>query len=353
MRDMALAMIAKNAKPAKPTPPPANDSVSPTAATSANVSASPKVAEGSSTTAACVPALAEDLLATYSIPLSATRDDLPTDYAEVLEQIEALAQEYAKSKDYAFIRDRYLLASFMLNRARLWAPAFRPELKLPQHKGKGPWPAQTILMHRDRVVIDCHWFHSRKIRLWANQSKWTPIFHSSKPFDYDLAVKFASWTCKNDTRAINEIGLPTSSQCQVVALRSSAVKQRFRQIETFTQTDGEHGMAEMAMIRNTVKFWAEKVPSVRGHESKHVANGYARALLSGSSPSWLEIAELAGLIRNAPIQDESTVRNALISLDKQMERYQGSLPSAKSRGKKATDTAPAAEKPEIPALEGV
>lgn len=293
--------------------------------------------------------LAQHLMDNYCIPLSAERDDLTTDYADLVDEIELLADQYAQTKDYLAIRDQYCLVSLMLNRAGLWAPAFRPEMKLPQHKGKGPWPPETTLMHCDRLVIDCHWLHSRKVKFTANRAEWRPIFHISKPFNYDLAAKMALTERKNDTRVCEEIGLMPRFQVQLVALRERKVAAHVKDIETFTQTDGNHGMSAMASITNGAKLWAEKHPSVRQHVQKHIANGKARALLATTAPSMMGIAELSGLIRGEKIHDESTVRNSLERLDVWREKYHDMYPTSKLSHARMKKTAPETKTQGIPA----
>lgn len=105
--------------------------------------------------------------------------------------------ELARHGDYAAVRDRICQLQIELNEYGLLAPSFRPKPKKSRPKGKDStksFTAADLAIHRDLIVIDCHWLYVRKVKVRVDPGDmlYQPLFRLTRPFDYELAWMFAN-----------------------------------------------------------------------------------------------------------------------------------------------------------------
>lgn len=257
---------------------------------------------------------AEDVVADYYFPACTLEDDSHTDHVQLMEELESLVDQVRKPDDYMVIRDRYCEVAVALNRRSLWAPAFRPGASIP-FKLSERKPVHTLIL-RDRIVVDCHWLHSREYKIRLDEIQWRPLFKPNAPFPFELASEFAKREMKDEYRAEGVLGLTIRQQLQMRALRGNSVQKHVHALKQQPRIDGIRTPPVRETIKLLVHRWCEKYPRYESERGKYLAHAEARALLAIVSTSPTEIAELAGMIQGVTPLSEGTVRGLLRNIDK-------------------------------------
>ena len=252
----------------------------------------------------------------YCFPIDFMIDHSDNSHDDLMESIEVLVQNLKHSSEYPNIRESYCAIALELNHRGLWAPAFRPDVKIPWKKSERLPVHDTI--QRDRLVLDCHWLHSKGYRIKPEEVKWRPIFKKAESFAFDIASEFAVRELKNEYRADSILALTRMQQCQMRSLRGVALEERITHIEKYQRTAGVRIPSLMERVNLAVNRWCERDRRVVDESDKYIAHARPRAMLEGSIPTINEIAVLAGMILGAPARKESTVRAFLGKLDKFM-----------------------------------
>lgn len=261
---------------------------------------------------------AEDLVNDYYFPNNEITDDPSVYHVALMDELESLAQQVRKPDDYLGIRDRYCEISEKLNLRGLWAPAFRPRLTIPLKKDDR-LPAHTLIL-RDRIVIDCHWIHSKGYKIHLGERHWRPLFKIATPFPFVLAVEFSTRWQRNEYRAEGVLGLTPFQQFQTQSLIGVSVQGHIKAVENSQYVDRKRIPPPMEIINLAINRWRERDPRVEREREKYLAHAKARALLEIESPTWREIAILAGLIQGVPPLSESTVRGFMAKLDSRLAK---------------------------------
>ncbi len=248
---------------------------------------------------------------TYKFPavdgMSAMND------AELMEMLNDLVYGIKSPDDYSGIRTRYCEVSIELNIRGLWAPAFRPSITIPLMAKKRQ--ESHMLVHRDRLMIDCHWIHSKKMDVYPEQY-WRPLF-KGPPFRTDLAEEFATREAASDYRTETILGLTTLQQLQLKALRGAEVAAHKKAIVKHERDkDGRLVTPRLRAITAVINRWCEVQPKIRAQRSKFIAHAEARLLLEAVvTPTWREVAELGGLIQGVKPLGDKTVSDFMKNLD--------------------------------------
>jgi len=172
-----------------------------------------------------------------------------------LERMELLLDELAEHGNYHFVRTELCQLSISLNIEGKKAPAFRPKVVT----GKKYGDAIFEEIHRDQVVIDCHWLHSTKQRMpiRSKDVEYKALFQHSKPFPFDLAWTFACEKWKLDHRVIDMLRLTQYQQCQLSALRSKSVKKRIDGVEHGSRKENVFTPAPLSVFEQGLSAWCD------------------------------------------------------------------------------------------------
>lgn len=258
---------------------------------------------------------AEDVVADYYFPTSTADDDLSSDdHSKLMDRLELLINMIKIPDDYMAIRDQYCEISIELNRRKLWAPAYRPGLKIP--KMKANWKPVHTLVLRDRIIIDCNWIHSKGYKNRIYEKQWRLLTNQKISFPFELATEFAKREMKAEYRAEGLLGLTIRQQLEMRALQGKAVQAHVHALEQYQRIDGVRIANAREIMTLAVNRWCEKFPRFESEREKYLAHAEARALLAIVTTSPTDIANLAGMIQGINPKSEGTVRGLLKNLDK-------------------------------------
>jgi hypothetical protein len=233
-----------------------------------------------------------------------------------VEELVALMAELRIHGDYARIRDRYCQLSIQINIEGLLAPAFRTPPK-PGAKRNDPVFKQ---IHRDQLVIDCHWLQSQDLMVKPRDLEFCPMFNKSGPFPFDLAWKFANKVWKKEHRAEEALSLTTFQQCQLATLRGPTVAERFDLALNGVRTPAGRSPAKVALVKKGLAEWCERnvriVPLYEDYKSLWLA----RELLDKGASN-CQIGKLHGLICGRPPLSDATISGKIKTMEKQLKGY--------------------------------
>lgn len=227
-------------------------------------------------------------------------------------QLSVLVGELRVHGDYRRIRDEYCRISILLNLDGFWAPAFRPAVKPGKAKGHNVY----FEIHRDQLVIDCHWLHSKKERVKARDDGYMPLFNHRHEFPFELAWKFAreEWTAKH--RADESLMLTSRQQCQLAAIRGKRVDGRFAAALDGGKNSRGRVPPKVAALRQQLNEWGERNKGIVKHLDDYEHLWLSREVLGTDAPV-SQIVELFALVTGKTPKDEKTVREKLKTLDRQ------------------------------------
>ena len=254
-----------------------------------------------------------DIKARRSAPTSfpvANVDALPI-VVDPLSRLEALIDELRQHGDYRRVRDEYCQLSILINLQGAIAPAYRLLPKPGKRKGDPVF----LEIHRDQLVIDCHWLHSKKERVRAKDGDFWKMFDSTRPFPFAVAWAFASKNWRKSFRANEALFLTSFQQCQLAALRSEAISERFNHAENGVHRGGGRAPAKLATVRQALGEWCERDRRIIPHYDDYVRLWLSRELLGAGAPI-RQIAELFALMSGAVPRDDKTIRGKLEKMDR-------------------------------------
>ena len=258
---------------------------------------------------------AEDVVADYYFPTSTADDDLSDyEHADLMAKLELLIDMVKTPDDYMAIREQYCEISIALNERKLWAPAYRHGLIIPKMKANLK-PVHTLVL-RDRIVIDCHWIHSKGYKNRIDEKQWRPLSKLKMPFPFELAVEFARREMRTEYRAEGVMSLTIRQQFEMRALQGKTVQAHVYALKQYQRIDGVRIPNSREIIRLAVNRWCEKYPRFESEREKYLAHAEARALLAIVTASPTDIANLAGMIQDINPLSEGTVRGLLKNMDK-------------------------------------
>lgn len=233
----------------------------------------------------------------------------------VVKRMSELVAEWQRHGDYMQVRADYCSLAISLNRECLLAPDFRPTPKIPKIKSRRS-PADLTL-HRDLLVIDCHWLRCRREDVWPRDDEYDSLFDANVPFSFDLAAAFA---CRNWTklhRTDEALILTTRQQCQLKTMKGTVVRDRLILAEDGLGRGEERTRPKIVSVRKAMREWCSKDKRIIPYRKSYEDLWLARELL-GTGASMKDIAVLGGLIAGVLPSSERTVRGKLNRLDKRM-----------------------------------
>lgn len=254
---------------------------------------------------------------------------------DALDQLKDACQELARKGDYAAVRARICQLQIELNEYGLLAPSFRPRPKQSRPKGSGSKKSFTeadMAIHRDLIVIDCHWLYARKVkvRIGSGDMLYQPLFNHSNPFDYELAWTFANENWRNDTRVNNALRLPKLLQYQLAALRCNDIAKDLERLTIGSRKGGRLLQSPAARVCVALQEWCEDDPRVESHFEAYEAI-YTAYWLLGPSAKTTALAELAGLIHGKEALNPRTLRGKLDKLlDRMGDEHAATGPSSEN-----------------------
>jgi hypothetical protein len=255
--------------------------------------------------------LDEVISSTFPVYQSATLEHTE----DALARLEALISKLREHGEYSLVRDEYCILSILLNQQGVIAPAFRPEPITGKRRGNPVF----FDIHRDQVVIDCHWLYCKKLMFKTRDVEFLPMFNTEGPFPFDLAWKFAKKVWKSKHRTDEALTLTHFQQCQLVALRGEEVSARFGAALDGLRKSGGRIPAKIAAVRQSLNMWAEKNKRIENLRDEYEHLWLARELL-GSLPSIRQITELSALMSGAKFRDDKTIREKLKRMDRHINR---------------------------------
>lgn len=232
-----------------------------------------------------------------------------------LGELDALLAELRKHGDYRAVRENYCQLSISLNLRGALAPAFRPQPKTGKRKGDSVF----FEIHRDQMVIDCHWLQRKGASIKARDAEFRPMFNSAKPFPFDLAWVFAvkKWTGVH--RADEALSLTPFQQCQLVTMRGKLVAGRFDAALDGVRNSGGRVPAKIAAVRQALNVWGERDRRVLPHRDAYENLWLAREVLGSGEPIRL-IADLFALMTGESMRDDKTIRSKLEKMDRAISK---------------------------------
>lgn len=238
---------------------------------------------------------------------------------EALDLLVQACHELARYGDYAAMRDRICQLQIELNEYGLLAPSFRPRPKKSRPVGsKKSFTAGDLAIHRDLIVIDCHWLHARKVRVCVSSGDmlYQPLFIHAKPFDYELAWRFANENWRNDTRVDSALRLPKLLQYQLAALRCDDIAKDLEKLRVGTRKGGRLLQSPLDRVCVALQEWCDDDPRVESQFRVYEAIYQAHWLL-GPSAKTTTLADLAGLMQGKEALNPRTLQG---KLEKLLER---------------------------------
>ncbi len=224
-------------------------------------------------------------------------------------RLDSLVIELSGHLDYRRIREEYCQLSILINLEGLVAPAFRPALKISKAKGH----IHYLEIHRDQVVIDGHWLHTKGERVKVRDPILRELFDLKRDFNFWKAWAFANekWT---STHRVDEVlYLTTRQQCQLMALQGKVVAARHERATKGTRALGVRLPPKLATVRQQLNEWGERNPRIVDHLQDYEDLWMAQELLGPDAPvkHVVEIFELTTGVK----RDEKTVRGKLKTLN--------------------------------------
>jgi hypothetical protein len=252
--------------------------------------------------------------APYSFPISMDSFDCLV-VGNLVARMTRLVVDCKAHGDYMLIRDEYCSLAVALNREGLMAPAFRPAPIIPKLKERRT--ATNMMLHRDSLVIDCHWLHCRCENVYPRDDEHKPLFDIAAPFQFELAASFACKVWSKLHRADEAFVLTTWQQCQMRTMKGVDVSDRLVAAKNSSGRGEYRVRPKIVSVKRAMREWCNRdkrlIPLRQCYEDLWLA----RELL-GTSGSMTEIALLGGFITGVRPSNERTVRGKLKRLDEHM-----------------------------------
>lgn len=228
-----------------------------------------------------------------------------------LREMTELCQQLLRHKDYARVREDYCNLSIRLNLMGKLAPAYRPELKSGADYGATIHHA----INRDQIVIDLHWIHACHMPVNPLEPMHQALFSDKANFQFDLAWGIAHKKWTPEYRAVEALCLTTLQQCQMLRLRGPEVAACFDDLDAGWLKSGGKSASRLATVRRLIGQWAERDKRILSQRGYYEMLWLARELLGHDVPKQ-QIAVLHALMTGGEVQDRTTIRDRLKSLDR-------------------------------------
>lgn len=228
-------------------------------------------------------------------------------------RMDELLDELAEHGIYTRVRKELCCLAIQLNLEGKLAPAFRTPIYTGREKGNPVFYA----IHRDQIVIDCHWLHAtgQSVRLSSKDRELKPLFNPKKPFDFQMAWNFAQerWTAQH--RVVETMRLTIFQQCQLTALRSVDAAVCKDAIHKKKGKGREATASLIATFEQGLATWCERDRRIIKHRDSYRSVWMARQLLGEGVPV-RQIGDLAALISGQDRRDDSTTRDREMKIKK-------------------------------------
>jgi hypothetical protein len=223
-----------------------------------------------------------------------------------LVRMHALSDELCRHGDYDKVRDDYCRLSILMNIEGRIAPAFRPKLVTGKKHGSPVF----LSIHRDQLVIDCHWLQVTKqsVKVRAKDVEFASMFKADQSFPFELAWNFANKNWGANHRALDMLRLTDFQQCQLTSLRSDEFKAKVIGLTEGCRRDGKYWPSPLALFERGLSAWCERDKRIIKHRDGYVAVWKARSFL-GASASVRQVAHLTALMLGEAPKDDKTIRS--------------------------------------------
>lgn len=239
-------------------------------------------------------------------------------HEEVLNEYEGLCAKIESTGDYPSNREQYLLLSFELNVLGKIAPAFRRELRTGQKRNHPVF----FEIHRDQIVIDCHWLYCTNSDVNVNTAdhKFVRLFDRSIPFDFDLADHFAARKWRTDNRVLEIMRLTDFQQIQLCKLRSDAMKSKAENLDALRKDGVKRIPSVRSIFERQLYSWGTKVTRIQEHYPTYRVLWQLHMLL-GTSVNGRMLSELLSFALGLAPKDPKTVKDQLGTLLKRTQSF--------------------------------
>lgn len=226
--------------------------------------------------------------------------------ADPLQRYRDLMDELRGHGDYRRVRDEFCQLSIILNTQGMLAPAFRPLLNAKRKHGDPIFKE----IHRDRLVIDCHWLHatSQFVSMRPKDAEFQPMFRKGGNFPFELAWEFAGNEWTKDHRTRDMMRLTPFQQFQLAALQSEDVSAIIKKIDHGSRKEGRSIPAPISVFEQRLNAWCERDSRIYNHRDGYIAVWKARSYL-GPKESVRQVGALAALMLGEKPKDDKTIRD--------------------------------------------
>lgn len=228
-----------------------------------------------------------------------------------LRELEGLRNRLALGCDYSLVRRRYCELSIFMNLMGQIAPAFRPRMS---GNGRKSDP-NSMIMHRDRLVIDYHWCHASKMNVTPRDAMHAAILDFEREFSFDAAWELSGKKWTKGYRAAEALSLTRMQQCQTMTIHGPELTEVLKGIDSGWRESGGKTTSKLAMAKREIAQWAELDRRIQPEREKYELLWRVREMLGRSAPAQLT-AELYALATGGSVLDRASVRDRLKRLDK-------------------------------------
>lgn len=233
--------------------------------------------------------------------------------ADPLRELTELCRKMLDHKDYARVRADYCRLSIQLNVLGQLAPAYRPKIKTGAPRND----KVHMVLHRDQIVIDLHWIYAKKMPISPSDIAHSSLFEHSDGFPFAHAWALSGKKWRAEYRAEEALCLTTLQQCQMLTLHGSQHVARAKAVFVGARSSSGRSASRMAIAKRLIGQWAERDKRINSQRCYYEHLWLARELLGPGASNSL-IAELHALMTGGCVQDRTTIRDKLESLDRRL-----------------------------------
>jgi hypothetical protein len=226
-------------------------------------------------------------------------------------ELAALCRALQVHRDYLAVRDLYCQLSIRMNLQGAIAPAFRPRPRVEAPKGADI----HMRLHRDRLVIDYHWCHAKRIPLSPTDAGHAHLHDLETDFDFTSAWVLTGRNQTPKYRAAEALCLTPLQQCQTMKLHSQELCERLVRIYGVYRKSKGNTHSPLAKATTAIGKWAERDPRIEPYKVSYEKLWLAQEML-GADGIVQSIAELHALMLGAQPLARKTVADKLKRLTK-------------------------------------
>ena len=229
-------------------------------------------------------------------------------------QLAVLCRELQAHKDYLAVRARYCQLSIRMNVQGAMAPAFRSR---PRGEGALGDPLH-MLLHRDQLVIDYHWCHTKRMLLSPTDADHAHLLDLESAFDFSAAWLLTGKKQKRAYRAAEALCLTPRQQCQTMTLHSNELAQRLGQIQGVYRRSKGLAHSPLAKATTAIGQWVERKQRIKAEKLSYERLWLAQAML-GADGTDQAIAELHSLMLGVSPLHRKTIGGKLKTLNRNVD----------------------------------